>query len=1370
MSNTIGAVPALKGFRVQFLYTLHRLLHGSEEHILRPEGKEDIDVLNSNSQYQELIQVKDYAANLTLSDLEPYKERGFFRRSLESLNANPDTKIQLISFGKLGEELRRAFLDKNSTNRDKIREKLKSHFDSDEVDTIYQKVELVEVKEQKIKQEVLDWLSTSEHVKADVAVAYNLLIYWIYNISEQQLTITKNQLLEQLNKIGVFLSERTGYHSEFRTTILPFDQIELTEERRRLLRQGFYEGISARYEHVEANLDVTRSEKLEELSVKNRNSNIVIVHGSSGQGKSTLAYRFLKDFVPSELSYEIKLTKGVSNVHSIANTVRGILKSVNIAITCYIDVQPGNNDWIEFAKEFYTEPNIRVLVTIREEDWNKSLAVGSDFQFEDLELNFTRDDAQEIYAKLSEYQLDRRFTDFEEAWIRFGQRGNLLEFVHLITQGERLKDRLKAQVARVCAEAVKNEEYSKLLFLRLVMLADTYGARINLRKLVDTKWITELQNIIKFLEREFFIKVESGVSVTGLHPLRSMLIADLEDVFDELEHRKEEYQLKCLDVIQSEDYEGFLLNCFYENSDSSALVSYLAKRQNSNWTECLGIINSLLWIDIKRYVDENRNVFDEAFAKYGLSMETMFSFDLQGSSLSILDVFDKFVDDKQKEDADNFRSQLTSIDSVLGLTKNWLDYSAVPTIKTMGSDPELAAIGKSLFWLNYLDVSKTIELNSYNFNTFFAESDINSLAYLLLGISCFDESSKAIAEDNHSAFLDRIKRQYLVPKIEISSDRVLGHVIFDIKEDYGKEEYKKASNQPHKKAIRIIRLLRLGFPNLKKYGVKSYGQQLDSLTEETQWLEVEKSIPAEHLPLDITVQLNVIYKNLVLYKYRVENWQNYADNIIAYREKSINAFDSLLSAFHTYFKEKRAFEAFAKRLSNLKEEDFQLTKSSYLPRSVADEFGRFSEWNINRDRIQLTKTLLSIEKYNDFRKAFQDYSAGVSNFMNQCFGTMLEHAGLQENEGSNKTRTSTCNVYDAQKNLDLFQRTFRKHFEKFVDDGRLNSIEKFEREGLAKLSFAWCHTLWTNRNFEGNILKIAGIERKLFRQKFEKGIEKGLEKLSDETFDFEVIWQSSDLQKNIVIADIEDAINYWVAVEKVITVLQEAVGGYEFPDYEYLILEQEYGSFELIVMVQGKTLNSISLNIPLQSLSKSIEQFEFADLNPKIIEPILVEALELQSWSTYYSKIKEYEQIVSRHANLVILVNHLLLLKPIGELDLDKEELPTFEKYANQKFYQIGDLMQEILNLYMAICDDDYYKKEEIETDELTFFFFQSMLSLKESVYPTADEHTTTNHTVNLNFNILEEWYEKLRENSQAASNIFLLVSRKIINNYGYIR
>src|SRR5690606_29907860 len=117
-----------------------------------------------------------------------------------------------------------------------------------------------------------------------------LLLFWIYKSGENQIRIDSINLLNDLNRIGKFLTEQNAFHNQYGNTIIPIKTKNLENENIEKLREGFFYGISAKYEHILSNLDVLRDDKLYSIRDCFKKNDIVFIHGASGQGKSTLAY------------------------------------------------------------------------------------------------------------------------------------------------------------------------------------------------------------------------------------------------------------------------------------------------------------------------------------------------------------------------------------------------------------------------------------------------------------------------------------------------------------------------------------------------------------------------------------------------------------------------------------------------------------------------------------------------------------------------------------------------------------------------------------------------------------------------------------------------------------------------------------------------------------------------------------------------------------------------------------------------------------------------------------------------------------------------------------------------------------------------
>ena len=104
---TSSASPTYRGYRLQLLYALHRILpKDSAQLFFQPEGYEDLDVYNEFGELIEVIQVKAFQnTKLAFSNFEPTNKNKFFGRIANLIKQHPFLEVKIISFGEIGEEL-----------------------------------------------------------------------------------------------------------------------------------------------------------------------------------------------------------------------------------------------------------------------------------------------------------------------------------------------------------------------------------------------------------------------------------------------------------------------------------------------------------------------------------------------------------------------------------------------------------------------------------------------------------------------------------------------------------------------------------------------------------------------------------------------------------------------------------------------------------------------------------------------------------------------------------------------------------------------------------------------------------------------------------------------------------------------------------------------------------------------------------------------------------------------------------------------------------------------------------------------------------------------------------------------------------------
>jgi len=404
MSNLSDATHAYRGYRLQALYTLFRVFEtGSAANLIfQPEGEEDLSICDTANNLIEVVQVKSYGSTLTLSDFKPDKKDTFFYRIAKLSKAHSGLSITIASFGTVGPELRQA-LAIDGPDRQQVAHKLSEHgyLPEAEAQALLGKIQLTRVDEAALTQSVYSTLRNSL-AGVDAEAAFDLLHYWLFICSERKTKLTQQDVIDRVNRVGKFTAERAAHHGQWFTTIVPIEDHALTDEARQELTDEFYRGISTHYDHILADLDVVRPTKLEKLAEAFESTRVVIVHGASGQGKTTLALRYLREYFPSQWRFQVKLIENKQHALSIATALVGQADAIDFSVVVYLDVSASDRDWPDLVKQLAVHPNIQVLVTIREEDFNRASFTGAAMRFSAVDLTFDETEARELYQALGQ--------------------------------------------------------------------------------------------------------------------------------------------------------------------------------------------------------------------------------------------------------------------------------------------------------------------------------------------------------------------------------------------------------------------------------------------------------------------------------------------------------------------------------------------------------------------------------------------------------------------------------------------------------------------------------------------------------------------------------------------------------------------------------------------------------------------------------------------------------------------------------------------------------------------------------------------------------------------------------------------------------
>lgn len=1036
-----GATPTYRGYRLQALYILYRILAGTgDDVVFRPEGNEDLDILNRDGTLVEIVQVKSYES-LRLSHLgSEKKQEPFFKRVTSLLDSDSEIDVKVVNFGEIGPELEGAWQnhsDHSHVDRKSVAKKLiEKHGLTDiEVSLVFDAVELVSVDENIIHGAVMGLIqNTAAGISA--SSAFDLFMQWVYQLSEKQESVTKAAIVNKLNNIGQALTQRSNFVTEWHTSIRPIGEQEFAStDSLDKLRTEFFAGVSVRYAHIEAGLDFRRDDKLAAITEGFRKHNVVILHGASGQGKTALAYRYLYDYYPATWRYEIVLIENPTHALRIASALNAQATALEAPIAVYLDVRPNDTNWAELVEQLTRHPYINVLVTVREEDFRRTSLPSYRLEYADIALQFNKPEAQLIYDRAveSDKNVQAHFLDFAASWEAFNEAGPLLEYVYLLTQTETLQERLSEQLTNITSEVEGKQVIDKWDVLRWVAVASAYEARlyhVKLREMVAKPAL--FGQVIQQLEEEYLIRRSAdGQFIEGLHPIRSQILTDLmvrNDPAIWLETTKE-----LLPAIIESDLQPFILNAFVDRpqGDQTALLSPLTAYHPVTWTGNAGVLRALLWAGVRDYIEANRSLIDQVQDDVqGGWCQIVLDIDLA----NVLDEtfpFDKILferitpENRQKIEA--YRASQTPKSGAFEYATKWLaslnDAPAAPT--THGDWIGLAEI---MGWAGHLEIAPWIDawITDEQLSELVFQYDLRLVADISTALYKCNPDRHENWIDTHREALDaRLANDYQILALERDEvgeedgeSRIRIHFIpSQVQNGLGIDPVllgqKKDRDQLHNAAVERVELVCYLYPTYERYASQGYGFRLGS-TLALPIDETRKDMLARYATPHWLIRINQFARAIGEYPYRPNTWEEYIASLIETRRKVVGNLHDLQEGLIRFIGSSKGFNVIKKHLDTSEWDNTKglLSNIPKLPKRAVDKWGFSSETNrstslASTEAVGLLgmdpntpgssgsryiPSAIAFQQYAPYLQAQRDYLGNLSKFFDQSLHVLVTNS------------------------------------------------------------------------------------------------------------------------------------------------------------------------------------------------------------------------------------------------------------------------------------------------------------------------------------------------------------------------------------------
>lgn len=1338
----MSAIAALKGYRTQFLYSLHFILSNLEsDMIFHLEGEEDLDVLDANHKLLCAIQLKNLGHTITLSDILSDKKTSFIKRFLDNyIEAVP----MIVSYGEISQDLK-AWHQNKMTLSEKEKSTLKKYKISPENWKLVKgKVQFLEVSEETIAEEVQRMIKANFQ-SVDPVPTVGFLLNWLQIVAEKQQHITTQDFFSKIEDFALYLSERIALQDQYGIILTPLHKSSTEDSDNSKLETEFYNATSTKYEHVSLGLEVNRENYLEQIESKLKESNTVIIKGASGQGKTTLLYSYVHNYINDSLAFELNVQEDPIITQKSIQSIASICKKLEVPVVFVVNVTPNNTSWLQILKKSVHYNHIRFLVAIRNEDWYRATGIGVEFDHQDIDLTLSKQEAEMIYSRLNEINKIKHFTDFEEAWIQLGDNAPLLELVYSLTQGTSLHNKLKQQVQQILKEGGLANNL-QIDFLRTVILADAIGAKIDVSKLDSN---VDYQFIIQKLENEYLIKTSSDrKNIEGLHLVRSQKLVEI--LFDEFANIKEDYGYRCIPLIVEEDLYLFLLQFFHlKIFDPERFISNLSNIQVSSWSTYASIIKSLIWVGTREYVEINRDAIDECRDIVGESwimfIDFMFSSTFNKKEMLDLMKFDEEVEQSLEMINQKISSKLT-IFNFTSAAINQLDFpDSIPI-----SSYEWRSFGEALFWYKNIENEKE-EIPGFpekEFETAFRKIDIKSLSKLMLGMFSHSTKLDDIRKKYQSIFLDRMKFEFDIIHLSIEEDEIFVHFIIDILE----KDSKRFTNDF---AVNILEILRTSLPDMNKFNSQGYGHRLQTLSTELD--DTHKTMVIANLPLEEWINIDACIRKLYEYGSRPIDWEDYRKRLNDWEITLNKKIEEFNQSFAQLFKGSETYSPVMPAIQNAM---YKYHDQMREPQSITDPLGIYGgkkqKFNSENKREIQSEKLQS--KYEQYFKAQRDFRRDIENFITQSGQTLISRIKLQTEDGhdhnENIERVSQINLFKSIKDLNKYNDQYQITFGN-VDP---NHPTKIKVNNLLVAATFWKDFLNNNTKGEHTSARVLKL-----RTDFENKIIKDL-KFASKKSNFSIKYFNSKLteDKPLIIIDGASPFDGLMGLKEAYTIVQNAIDKAEFTSLKYLILQNDFPAFYFIQTVQNKMLSQQWHKISLYTMrDELVDELSIISSNPQPCEQRILDNLNIQNWSQLFPEFNRINETLEAYGKLVLLVDHYSDLV-FDEIELDSTDKERLYKHIEKISIEIQQSFKVILDSFMLWIkmfplNDQVYLESEFEQE-----YFKSLLGINEVFFHQKNEY----YQITITRENVSDWIEKLKSCTESWNIFSLLLYGKYINKY----
>ena len=278
---------------------------------------------------------------------------------------------------------------------------------------------------------------------------------------------------------------------------------------------NFYLGVDVEPGHVVAGLVSERPRERSAVVQGIDARRAVLVVGPSGAGKSAIMWETAHVLRHTVRWFRIRRLD-ITDIPAVRQLVRTFRASKDSPVGFVMDDvgRNGAESWGVLLKEVMSAPGVVMLGSVREEDVT---LVAERARAAEVRADPDDELAERLWHELKESR-NTDWAGWREPW-RLSE-GLLLEYVHILTRGQRMQELLSDQVA---ARIVDPSRSLELDILRSGAWAGTAQAEIDASRLARSLLVSEgdLSRALHRLIQEHLVRSPKPGTLAGLHQLRS---------------------------------------------------------------------------------------------------------------------------------------------------------------------------------------------------------------------------------------------------------------------------------------------------------------------------------------------------------------------------------------------------------------------------------------------------------------------------------------------------------------------------------------------------------------------------------------------------------------------------------------------------------------------------------------------------------------------------------------------------------------------------------------------------------------------------------------------------------------------------------